>query len=268
MVDRWTRFHERGSGRALGGLGVSVLVHLAVIAGVLYATGEVRRSMRDPGPRSHVANESTGPVRLTGQQRPPGAPVDSTLPEAGSPAAMQLAAPDMTLPPELLRAARIPPVLARLPDTLELGRPEVIRFAVPRDRTPPDAEFVMVGARGERQTVRLSRARLAALYGDELVVEPASPPLQVSSPGRATEWHWTVTPTAPGLREVFLQLDAPAVVDGEERIVTIARVRQEVLVRETTLQRLSGFFATYWTVLVGMTLLALWSAARGRMRRE
>jgi hypothetical protein len=179
---------------------------------------------------------------------------------------MELALPDMALPPELLEAARIPPVAARLPDTLELGRPEVIRFAIPPDRTPPRAEFVMLGARGERQSVVLRPARLAALYGDELVVEPAAPPLQVTGPARRTEWHWTITPTEPGPRAVYLQLDAPAVVDGEERIVTIARLEQEVFVRMTRLQRLSRFFAANWTVLVAVTLLAVAGWARARIR--
>jgi hypothetical protein len=264
MFDNFSRIHERNRGRAAGGVLISVLFHAALVGAVVYGSEAVRSAVSPGGGAGDAGTESLGPLLIPGQN-PPTTPVDSSGGVAGS----ELLLAGLTLPPEVLEAAELPHMLAHLPDTFELGRPQRVRLAVPPNRLPADSIVRVRDAGGsEISPVRISHARQATLYGEKLIVEPQSPPLQLTDSVRRTEWYWIVTPTEPGARTVHLQLDAPAEVGGFPRIVTLQRLRQEVYVRATPVQKLSRFFSRNWTLLTLITIVAVTGWIRSRMGKR
>jgi hypothetical protein len=260
LTDHLTRLHERNTQRGASGIAISLLVHVLLLAAVIYANETVRRAVIAGEYESEASWSGSGPMRIPGQF-----PADSTLDPIEPPSPADVVLPGITLPRILRREAGIPALEAKLPDTLELGRPETIRLSLPPNRLPEDSVLRIRDEEGIGMSpVSLSRARQASLYGERIIVQLRTPPLQLTDTLRRTEWHWTLIPTEPGLQTIFLQLDAPAVIDGQPRIVTLQRVRQDVFVRATTLQRLSRFFSRNWTFLCLVTLLAVVGWARAR----
>ena len=264
MFDHLTRLHKRYAEKSNLGIAISLLLHAVALAAIVYANDAVRRAVVAGEYAPEPAGGVSGPMQI-----PSSAPQDSLLdlPEPPSPADVVL--PGIRIPRVMLRAAGIPLLDLDLPDTLELGRPVTTRLSLPPNRLPVDSVLRVSYPDGTPMApVSLSHARQATLHGERLIVQPESPPLQLTDTIRRTRWHWTVIPTEPGLQTVFLQLDAAAVVEGKSRIVTLGRVRQDVLVVATPLQRLSRFFARNWTLLCLVTLLAVAGWARARWGRR
>lgn len=253
MFDHLNRKHERRPKRTAGGVAVSVLVHLGVLALVLYLAD---RAGSGAAPRASYPQETEQTLEIGG-----------TYPYAGGgvgPGA-DTARLGVTLPADQLQEAEVPGMAARVPDTLELGRPHPMRVALPPNRLSPDRVLTMrgLGGAGVRQ-VRFTPHREVTLTGPDLVVIPETPTLRVLDEREETEWRWSVTPTEPGLHTVQLQLDAVAQIDGEPRVVTLQRVDREIVVRATPLQHVSRFFAQHWTWLSVLALLLLVHLARAR----
>jgi hypothetical protein len=267
MFEQLNRLQEPATRRAAGGLAVSVLFHGVLLVALLSAGEAAREGRAVPeaarrGPAT-VASVEGAPARgIAGED---GGVVPDAV-EAASPA-IDLALPPLTLPGEVLAAANIPRLTPRLPDTLELGRAHTLRLALPRNRLPEDSVVFLPDAAIGISRVRIARAWQVTLYGADLVVEPRTPPLQLTDSLRRTEWQWTITPTQPGPRTVFLQIDAPAEVNGQPAVVTLQRMQQQVYVHATALQRVSRFFARHWTWLSLLGVAAALGWARARLRR-
>lgn len=262
MFDHLTRLHERSAERTRSGVVFSLLLHALVLAGIFYMNERVREAVIAGERRSDASWSGEAPIRI-----PSGSEADPALdlPEPASPADVVL--PGIRLPRSLLREAGIPSLDANLPDTLELGRPQTVRLALPPNRLPEDSVVRVQGVDGVGMSpVSISRARQATVHGENLIIQPKSPPLQLTDSARRTEWHWTLIPTQPGLQTLYLQLDAPATVEGKPHIVTLGRVRQEIVVEATPLQRVSRFFSRNWTFFLLVTVAALISWARARWR--
>ena len=265
MFDHFSRFHERRIGGSSGGIAISLLLHALALAGIVYVNETVRREVIA---REYASSDASwsgpGPMRIPGRL-----PDDSLSDATEPPSPADIVLPGLTLPNSVRRAAGVPFLDIDLPDTLELGRPETVRLALPPNRLPEDSVLrVRTDSGMGMSPVSLSRARQVSVYGaGRIVVQPHSPPLQLTDSARRTEWHWTIIPTEPGMQRVYLQLDAPATVDGEARVVTIQRASHDVFVQATTLQRISRFFSRNWTFFVLVTLFALVSWARARWAR-
>lgn len=260
MFDHLTRLHKRYAEKSNLGIAISLLLHALALAAIVYANDTVRRAVVAREYRTDAAGGASGPMLIPGR-----APPDSLLDTPEPPSAADVVLPGIRIPRVMLRAAGVPQLDLDLPDTLELGRPVTTRLSLPPNRLPVDSVLRVSYPNGTPMSpVSLSHARQATLHGERLIVQPESPPLQLTDTIRRTRWHWTVIPTEPGLQTVYLQLDAAALVEGKPRIVTLGRVRQDVLVQATPLQRLSRFFARNWTLLCLVTLFAIvaWGRAR------
>ena len=263
MFDHLTRLHEQYAERTRVGIAISLLLHALILAAIVYVNETVRREVIESEYRSEASWSGPGPIRIPGKL-----PEDSLSDATEPPSPADIVLPGLTLPNSVRRAAGIPFLQIDLPDTLELGRPETVRLSLPPNRVPEDSVLRVRGADGIGMSpVSLGRARQLSLYGGHIVVQPQSPPLQLTDSARRAEWRWTIVPTEPGVQRVYLQLDAPATVDGEPRIVTIQRASQDVFVYATPLQRISRFFSRNWTFFVLVTLFALVSWARSRWTR-
>ncbi len=264
MFDHLSRLHERYADRSRGGIAISLLLHALVIAAIVYVNQTVRREVIESEYESESSWSGPGPMRIPGR-----APDDSLSDATEPPSAADVVLPGLTLPNSVRRAAGVPFLDIDLPDSLELGKPQTIRLALPPNRLPEDSVLRVRTDDGVGMSpVSVSRVRQVSVYGGRIVVQPQSPPLQLTDSARRTEWHWTIIPTEPGRQRVYLQLDAPAIVDGEPRVVTIQRASQDVFVYATPLQRMSRFFSRNWTFFVLITLFALVSWARGRWTRR
>jgi hypothetical protein len=266
MFEQLNRLRGPGKPGGASALAVSVLFHLVLLAALLSA-GEATREGRS-GPEA----ARRGPAMVAAVEGAPERGVgadDGNLSAAAEPASptINLALPPVTLPTEVLSAADIPRLTPRLPDTLELGRAHTLRLAIPRNRLPADSVVFLTDPVVGISRVRIARAWQVTLHGADLVVEPRTPPLQLTDSVRRTEWQWTITPTQPGPRTVFLQVDAPAEVNGQPAVVTLQSLRQEVYVHATALQRVSRFFARHWTWLSLLGVAAALGWARARLRR-
>jgi hypothetical protein len=263
MFDHLTHLHKQYAERTRAGIAISLLLHALVLAAIVYVNETVRREVIESEYESEASWSGAGPMRIPGKL-----PEDSLSDATEPPSPADIVLPGLTLPNSVRRAAGIPFLQIDLPDTLELGRPETVRLALPPNRVPEDSVLRVRGADGIGMSpVSLGRARQLSLYGGRLVVQPQSPPLQLTDSAHRVQWHWTIMPTEPGVQRVYLQLDAPATVDGEPRIVTIQRASQDVFVYATPLQRISRFFSHNWTFFVLVTLFALASWARSRWTR-
>ena len=263
MFDHFTRLHKHYAERRNAGIAISLLLHALILAAIVSVNETVRREVIESEHESEASWSGAGPMRIPGKL-----PDDSLSDATEPPSPADIVLPGLTLPNSVRRAAGVPFLDVALPDTIELGRPQTVRLALPPNRVPEDSVLRVRGADGIGMSpVSVSRARQVSVYGGRLVVQPQSPPLQLTDSARRTEWHWTIIPTEPGVQRVYLQLDAPATVDGEPRIVTIQRASQDVFVRATPLQRISRFFSRNWTFFVLVTLFALISWARARWAR-
>lgn len=237
MFDHLTRERRRPESRTATGVAVSLTLHAALIALVIYGIGAAATS-----------NDGGGSGRAV--------PVASTGGESGIGEPLEIAR--FSTPTLDLRHAELAPVgSTRLPDTMELGRPVPVRFYLPAERIAPDSLLDLETAAGAPVAVTLSHIRLATLTGKRFLVEPLTPALQVTNDVRPTEWLWNVTPTQAGAQSLTLRVDALASVDGEERVVTLATLPREVVVSTTAIQRASTFFSHHWTWLSLLVLVAL-----------
>jgi hypothetical protein len=261
MFDHLTRLHKYYAERTSAGIAISLVLHALVLAAIVFVNQTVRREVIESEYESEASWSGAGPMRIPGKL-----PDDSLSDATEPPSPADIVLPGLTLPNSVRRAAGVPFIDIDLPDTLELGRPETVRLALPPNRLPEDSVLNVRGADGVAMSpVTVSRARLVSVYGGRrLVVQPQSPPLQLTDSARRTEWHWTIIPTEPGTQRVYLQLDAPATVDGQPRVVTIQRASEDVFVYATPLQRISRFFSRNWTFFVLVTLFALVAWARAR----
>jgi hypothetical protein len=248
MLDHLNRTRKTADRRAATGVAVSVALHVAVIALLAYGIGTAARE-RESYRMEEIAESGTGAGPAGG----------------GVPAVVSR----YSIPPLDLRAARLGPhVAARLPDTLELGRAVPIHLMIAPEQIAPDSVLHVETPAGAPITLRLSRTREATLHGPGFVVEPLTPALQVADRARPTEWLWTVTPTKAGTQPLSLRIDAVASVDRFERVVTLASLPGEVVVRATAIQRASRFFSHHWTWLSLLTLVALAGWARAMLDRR
>lgn len=247
MLDHLTRPRNHPSPRTATGVAVSLALHAALIALVVYGVGAAATDGGTAG------SDDAIPVVGTSAPGGIGGPIDISR---------------YSIPTLDLRHAELTPrVAANLPDTLELGRAVPIRFLLPAERIASDSLLRVRTPAGAAVVVRLSDTRQASLNGSRFVVEPLTPEMQVTNRVRPTEWLWRVTPTEAGTQPLSLQLDAIASVDGFERVVTLALLPAEVVVRATSIQRASRFFSHHWTWLSLLTLVALagwWRAALDR----
>ena len=238
MLDHLSATRTRPGPRTATGLAVSLTLHLLLGALLLYGVGTAGNELRTPP----VSTDST--IALS----------ESDLHGIGGP----LEETRWAVPTLDIRTAALTPNLSpNLPDTLELGRAIPIRFVLPAERIAPDSLLQVVTASGSLVEMRLSHTRQATLNGPRFMVEARSPELQVADRVRPTEWLWNVTPTEAGTQSLSLRLDAVASVDGFDRVVTLATLPSTVVVRATTIQRLSRFFSHHWTWLSALTLVAL-----------
>lgn len=261
MLDHLKTGLKRDSHRGAGGLAVSLVLHAILLGAVLWGTQSIRSEVAARRSAEGGMDSESGMV-VPGQDL---MGKDLAGRDVGGP--FHLALPVMTLPQSVLDATGTPPLMARLPDTLELGRPETIRLTLPRNPLSGDSTVTMEGAANGISRVRLSRARLAVVYGENVIVEPQSPPLQLTDPQRRTEWLWTITATEPGEQDIYLQLDAPAEVNGQGAVVTIQRVRAPISVSTSPLQKASSFFERHWTWVSLITMVALIQWGRSVMRK-
>ena len=262
MFDHLVHGLKRDPRRSAGGLALSLVLHAILLGAMVWGTQSIRSEVAARRSASNGADGEGGLV-VPGQDAT-GTP--SGVRQVGG--SFDRALPVLTLPQSVLDATGTPPLMARLPDTLELGRPETIRLTLPNNRLPDDSVVTMEPGSGNGiSRVRLSRARLAAVYGENVIVEPQSPPLQLTDPRRRTEWLWTITATEPGEHDVYLQLDAPAEVNGQDGVVTIQRVRAPIFVSTSPLQKASSFFERHWTWLSLITVVALIQWGRSVMKK-
>jgi hypothetical protein len=248
MLDHLTRTRHTSDRRTAAGVGVSIALHLAVIALLAYGIGTAARESGSPQ-LEEIAGTASG-----------GRQVGIGGPEAVS---------RYSVPPLDLRAAELGPrVSARLPDTLELGRAVPIHLMIAPEQIAPDSVLHVTTPAGGPIELRLSRTREATLHGPGFVVEPLTPAMQVADRARPTEWLWTVTPTKAGTQPLSLRIDAVGSVDRFERVVTLASLPGEVFVRTTAIQRASRFFSHHWTWLSLLVIVALAGWARATLDRR
>lgn len=250
MLDHLTTPRKRDGQRTTAGIAVSIALHAALITLLAYGVGA-------------AGHDRVGTDAASG----PG-PVDDTRGGAGG-IGGPITISRLAVSPLDLRAAELALRIApRLPDTLELGRAVPVRLLLPAARISPDSLLRVETASGAPVTLHLSHTRLATLHGRRFVVEPLTPGLQVADEARATEWLWRVTPTEAGTQPLSLRLDAVARVDGLDRVVTLADVPGQVVVRATAIQRASRFFSHHWTWLSLLTLVALAGWMRATLDRR
>ena len=158
----------------------------------------------------------------------------------------------------LFRAATL-----ALPDTMRVGEAHPVRLRLQPSRAG------RASARAETEPrLRLTAARAATLDGEGFRVQATTPPLQVSTASPAPTWAWTVRPTTPGRQRLVLRLEAVADSADSARIVTLARIEQEVVVRPTPAQRLAEWGGRLWKWLLVFALAALWSWLQARRRQR
>lgn len=240
MLDHLTRQRTRIRARDLGGVGISLALHGALIAALVLGAQEIGRDGRE-APRS---------VGEAGWEGRSGGDVGNLA------VAPPSARPEATLGPTV-----------RMPDTLALGRTSTVSVVLPPTRITEDSLLLLPAGSGEILEVRIAQPRLASLVAENAVVVPHAPPVQLSGPDQAVEWRWSVRPTEPGIQALMLSLDAIAHVAGRDSVLTLGSVRREVFVQATRLQRMSRFFAHHWTWLSLLGVAAALAWLRERRRR-
>ncbi|CAN5706311.1 hypothetical protein BH23GEM5_BH23GEM5_13500 [soil metagenome] len=226
---------------------VALLVHAAVAVAIYVSAavgGSETAAPADPQPQTASTPAPAEPEA--------GATGDPAAASAGQPAAAATAAAtpgqeaiDLAAEPaEPALTQTAVSILIQAPDTMRLGQRYDVLVSLPPILAAPRARN------------GISPIRQATLAGENVVVDPRTPALQLADSAAPTVWRWTVTPTEPGRSRLAAEVAIVHYRDGAERIASIRGVRKDVHVESTGEQRISRFFAAQWPGLLLLLLLS------------
>ncbi|HYG11587.1 MAG TPA: hypothetical protein VD835_16690, partial [Pyrinomonadaceae bacterium] len=103
-------------------------------------------------------------------------------------------------------------------------------------------ELIKEEGRVETHRVKVASVMEARLVGTGFEIATATPPEQVVSESKPTEWEWQVKATREGTQRLHLTLNAVVFVDGKERRRKTETFKKDILVEVTPGSRIAAFF--------------------------
>jgi hypothetical protein len=153
------------------------------------------------------------------------------------------------------------------PTELRIGDSAVIQLLLSLGKPISDlqAELTEIGER-EGARVRVAPLMEARLTGGGFRIEALTPERQPVGRTTDTEWRWEVEGTEGGSQRLHLSLSALITVEGERTPRAVRTFDQEIEIRVTFRQRITGFIGDNWQWLWAALVVPLLGLAAGLVR--
>ena len=138
-------------------------------------------------------------------------------------------------------------IVFNVPDSMKLYETRGIHLVLSAAKTVEQIEK-KIQEQGDlrNRRIRISRIMVANLKGSGFEINSITESLQVVDMSEDTEWRWEVTSRQPGMRNLYLTMDAIVTIEGQDRPHTIHSLSEVIIVHVSLQQRISGFVANNW----------------------